>query len=205
MKKVFFILSLVASVMVFAQCNILGKSTINIADTETYTVENDNAQCPDCHLWVTIGGNTKIEGDFRKNKVTIQPIAGGRTVLSLSMLTSQGISQCSKNIDVIDRNITESRANVQNQTDCDITISGFKEVKYADGVVSFFPNEMQNNYKYTWTVVYGDGTQKTSNEKVPQFEYNREIGISTVRVKMMSSKCIKDLSKTYDVGFWKFF
>ena len=89
--------------------------------------------------------------------------------------------------------------------DCDITVNSFRDVKYAEGIVTFFPSEIQNNYGYTWTVIYATGEQKTSTEKIPQFPYTKENSITTVKVKILSNKCMKDLSKTYDSTFWKFF
>lgn len=203
MKKVTLIFALFWSIIIFSQCNISGDASINVLDTATYTIENDNAQCLDCHLWATIGGNSKIEGEYRKNTVKIKPIYGGRTVLSLTMLTPQGVSQCSKNIDIIDGNGVA--APQQTSSNCDIVVNAFKEVKYSEGVISLFPNETQNEYKYSWTAVYMNGEQRMSNEKVPQFNYTKDNSISTIKVKITSNKCIKDLSKTYNPSFWKMF
>lgn len=206
MKKTILSTFLLISVGMYSQCDINGKSSINIIETETYTLNNDNAQCTDCHLWVTIGGNSQLEGDTRKNSVKLKPVSGGRTVLSLSVLTAQGISQCSKNIDVVN-NVGKSLSDnaEQKPTDCDINFSGFQEIKYSQAVVSFFPANIQNDYKYTWVVNYANGDQKTSTEKVSQFPLVKENIITSVKLKIISQKCMKDLSKTYDNNFWKFF
>ena len=208
MKKILLLAGLTFAFSMEAQCNISGNSSVKVNEISTYTLDNDNAQCSDCHLWVTVGGNSQIDGEFRKNSVKIKPNSGGRTVLSLSVLTSQGLSQCSKNIDIID-GTTSSVSNLQNsiQTaqDCDIALESFKEVKYADGVVTFFPSNTNNDYKYSWTAVYADGKQAESSEKIPQFPYTKEGSITTVKVKIVSAKCIKSLSKSYDSTYWKFF
>jgi hypothetical protein len=191
---------------VYSQCNIVGKDSFSINDTETYTIENDNAQCSECHLWAVIGRNAQIDGDFRKNSVKIKPIAIGRTVLSLSVLSSEGFSQCSKNIDISADNASSTNsASNYNSVNCDITTTDFKEVKYGQGTVSFFPIPPNNDYKYTWTAIYFGGTQQESSEKVPLFPYNTDGGISTLKVKIMSSKCIRSMTRNYDPTYWENF
>lgn len=205
MKKLYLITTTLFSGLIYSQCTIVGNSTINITETETYQIENDNAQCTDCHLWVTIGGNAQLEGDFRKNSIRLKPTAPGRTVLSLAILTSQGLSQCSKNIDIVDGNQTSPIAQAERNINCDIAINSFREVKYSENIVTFFPSDINNEYKYTWTVSYSTGEQKTSTEKIPQFPYMKENEITSVKVKIVSSKCMKDLGKSYDNNYWKFF
>ena len=203
MKKFIIAATVMLSSAAFAQCNINGKSTIKVNETETYVLENDDAQCTDCHLWVAIGGNSELEGDTKKGSVKLKSTSGGRTVISLSVLTPKGLSQCSKNIDIITDNTTI--LNTQKNIDCDININGFKEVKYSEGIVTFFPSSTQNEYKYNWTAIYKNGEQKTSLEKIPQFNYSKQNGIITMKVRIVSSKCMKDMSKTYDDTYWKFF
>ena len=207
MNKLFLSLSLLGSTIVFGQCNIQGKSTIIPNEVSSYSVENDIAQCSDCHLWTTVGSNSQIEGDFKKNTVNIKPLSGGRTVLSLSMLSPQGLVQCSKNIDIIDgnANITSAPSQTSEKVNCDITVNNYKEVKYDTGVVTFFPNNTQNNYKYTWKVSYANGQTRESNDKIPQFIYSDEMNITKVNVKVVSLNCMKEFSKTYDHNYWKFF
>ena len=137
----------------------------------------------------------------------LKPISGGKTVLSLSVLTSQGLSQCSKNIDIIDASTSQATNQEQIKTvlDCDVKLDGFKEVKYAEGIVAFFPSSTNNNYQYTWTVVYANGKEVQSSEKIPQFPYTKEASITSVKAKVVSAKCIKNLSKNYDSTYWKFF
>ncbi len=205
MKKTITLFALLIAAFSMAQCIIIGKTSISIEENPMYSIENDNAQCTDCHLWVTVGGNSQLDGDFRKNTIKLKPTAGGRTVLSLSILTPQGLSQCSKNIDITDKTSNISTSSNQQKVDCDISVNSFREVKYAEGIVSFFPSNTQNNYGYTWTVIYANGEQKTSTEKIPQFPYTKEGSITTVKLKVLSTQCMKDLAKTYDNTYWKFF
>ncbi|MDO5616192.1 MAG: hypothetical protein Q4G16_08380 [Cruoricaptor ignavus] len=204
-KKIILGFGIFASFLLSAQCNITGKSTIGINDVETYTLQNDNAQCTDCHLWVTIGGNSQLEGDFRKSSVKLKPTSAGRTVLSLSVLTGQGLAQCSKNIDIVDSNSAVGNVQQKTNDDCDINVNNFKEVKYSDGIVAFIPSSTNNNFRYTWTVTFANGEQKESEEKVPQFPYNQGNGIVSVKMKIVSGVCLKNFSKTYEASYWKFF
>ena len=121
MKKFLFLLSFLSFTNAFSQCNIKGNATIKVLETETYTVENDIAQCKDCHLWVNIGGNSELQGDVKQNAVKLKGTSGGRTVLSLVMLSPQGVVQCSKNIDVVDGAIIDTnKTAVSTSSNCDI-------------------------------------------------------------------------------------
>ncbi len=209
MRKFFLVILLIASTAIyFAQCNIAGKSSIQVLETETYTLMSGNGQCVDCHLWVNLGGNTSIVGDNKQNSVKLTSNSAGRAVLTLSVLTNQGLVQCSKNIDIFN---TLSGENISNQTvpketvNCDIDISGFKEVKVTDGVVSFFPSSSDKEFKFEWIAIYGNGEEKQSKERVPQFSYSAENPISIVKLKVISPICIKNLSKSYEANYWKFF
>lgn len=212
MKKIFLMSAFLMQVGGFAQCIITGSSQAQLNQPETYSVENDNAQCTDCHLWAAVGGNSSIEGEFRKNTVTINPIAGGKTVLTLSILTAQGFSQCSKSIDIVggatSNNSTPVSVSTNKKLACDIDVSNYKEVAYSDKVVSFFPirqEQEQGKFKYLWVAVYLNGDKKESTDKVPRFGYSEENPIVDVTIKVTSDRCIKTLSKNYDATFWKNF
>lgn len=203
------------SMQLSAQCNIAGPSSINVSEETAYIIPNEIAQCKDCHLWVALGSDFLISGDNRQNSVKVKATNGGRKILSATVLTSKGILQCCKNIDVLiatsgtpssNSSITTSSTASQNsQPACDVKVDNFKEVKYDEGIVTFFPNSNDASYIYNWTISYDNGETKTSNEKIPQFSYSAENGIKTVRVKIISAKCYKDYSKTYDSNFWKYF
>lgn len=210
MKKLVLVATFFISIFAFSQCTITGKSAIKVLEEETYSVDKEMAQCKDCHLWVSVGGNATISGDNRQNAVKIKANSGGRQVLSASILTPQGLLQCSKNIDILDTSEVGIAKNNVSTNDipklpnCDVQVNNFKEVKYAENIVSFFPNVTDGDYKYQWTVNYANGDQMISTEKVPQFPYTKENGISTVKVKVTSTKCIKEFTKTYELSFWKF-
>lgn len=205
MIKTLTFISLSFSFMLSAQCNIVGKSSITKNEIATYTIENDIAQCPDCHLWIAVGNNAQLESDFKKNSVKIKPLSSGRTVLSLSILSDHGLVQCSKNIDILADGLIDREQTQSEKINCDITTNNFKEVKYDVGMVTFFPNDSQKEYKYTWKVNYSNGEIKESNEKIPKFPYSEEKPITKVSVKVVSLNCMKEFSKTYDKYYWKFF
>lgn len=205
MKKITLIITLLISVFAFSQCVIKGNTKMKVSDVETFSIDNDLAQCPDCHLWVNISGNTELQGDVKQNSVKLKANSPGRTVLSLVVLSSQGVSQCSKNIDVVD--VTTAKPdNVVSTTssNCDIDFSDYREAKTSDGIVAFLPNG-KNNYKYEWNATYENGDKKTSTEQIPQFNYSRDNGIKTMVLKVTSPRCIRNFTKTYEPNFWKFY
>lgn len=205
MKKTLLLTAIAVYSVAFAQCKIVGNSQAKTTQPETYTIENDNAQCTDCHLWSVIGSNAAIDGEFRKNSVKIVPNSGGRIILSLTTLTSQGVSQCSKNIDIADNSVAATPSPEQN-VNCDVEIKNFKEVKFAEGIVSFFPIEQNpKDFKFTWTVSYANGDKKESTEKVPQFPYSEANPINDVKVKIFSGTCLKSFTKNYEANYWKIF
>ena len=210
MKKFTFLSFLFFGILLNAQCTISGKSSIILNTEESYSVANETAQCKDCHLWVGVGTNASISGDNRQSIVKVKGNSVGRQVISVAILTQQGLMQCSKNIDIIENKIaaensvTTTLEPIQ-KPDCNIKISDFKEVKYADNIVTFFPIGDDHQFRYIWTAIYMDGKEITSKEKVPQFPFTKTVGIKTVKLQMISDKCLKSLSKTYDNNYWEFF
>ncbi len=211
MKKSLLFLSLISTTYFFAQCNIEGNNTAKVGEQVTYTVDNDTAQCTDCHLWVTTGGNSTVDGEFRKNNVTIKPNSIGRTILSLTMLTQNGVVQCVKNIDVVagtntiaTSNSPETGSSITTKPNCDITVDNFKELKYERGIVTFIPSDTENNYKYIWIVSYKNET-KESTSLIPKFSYSDTNPIVKVMLRIVSKKCIREFSKNYESSYWTFF
>lgn len=208
MKKWTLLSTLFCALLFNAQCTINGKNTLNIGETVNYSVDMELAQCTDCHLWTYAGNGINLEGDTRKNTVTVRGANGGRAVISVTYLSSMGISQCSKNIDVLaSGGYADNNAGNTNpsQVNCDVQVANFKEVKVDDGVVSFFPQGDNGNFNYEWTALYVDGSTKTSKDKVPQFTFTPNVGILKISAKITSNICYKTLSKTYDVNYWKSF
>lgn len=186
----------------FAQCFIKGNSTITVGVPETFTVEKSIENCKNCHVWTIDGGNVSIEGSDKESSVKLKGNFFGGTILSLVMTTEKETARCSKVIDVTDPILNEPQ---NNNANCDIDFSDYKEVKNDDGKVSFSPMKTENNFKFYWTVVFENGEQKTSEEKVPQFNYAKENGIVSVTGKIVSKKCIRNFTKKYDSNFWRFF
>ena len=210
MKKFVILIAVFLGVIVNAQCNIIGKSSIEIQSEETYSIANEIAQCKDCHLWVGLGSNANFVGDNRQNTVKIKANNAGRQVISLAVLTSQGLMQCSKNIDIIEAKAKIKDSNsitldpVQ-KVDCNVQINDFKEVKYSENIVSFFPIGEDLQFKFIWTATYFDGREVVSKDKIPQFPFTKTDGIKSVKLQMISGLCMKSLSRSYENKYWEFF
>ena len=217
MKKFLSILFLGILLPGFGQCTIDGVTSATVGEEVTLTVSGAEAQCKECHLWVAVGNTAVISGDARLKTVKIASIKPGRQVISLAMLTPQGLAQCSKNIDVLEQTAGVANSSAPLSTTnvpppappvakpCDINVNNYKEVKYEAGVVSFFPLDTQGDWKYKWTVTYNDGETSKSYEKVPQFNYSAAKPINTVKLQVVSQKCMKEFTKRYDSNFWLYF
>lgn len=196
MKKNLFLLPLLmVGTGIFAQCNIIGKSHIGFNETAEYTVDVD-AQCTDCYQWKAPSNNAVIMGNGMQKTIGLKGAGNGQTILSTTVLTPQGVSICSKVIEIVGGNNSVATSN------CDVEITDFKEAKISNRVLALFPNNPSNSsYSYQWTANYSNGDIKTSNEKVPQLPYP----FQSIKVKVTSKKCYKEYTKTYNDSFWKFF
>lgn len=208
------LLSILTYSSLFSQCTINGKSIIKVQDEETYSLSPEIGQCKDCHLWSNYGKNATIIGDNKLSSIKLKANEVGRQLISISALTSQGMVQCSKTIEILDgKNYeevingtsTDIKQNTNTSKNCDIEVTDFKQGKFGDGIVNFFPNVSNNEYKYGWTVTYSDGSIMKSADKTPQFPYTKEKGISVVKLQIFSKNCIKDLSRSYEPIFWEHF
>jgi len=198
----------------FAQCTITGKSILKVQDEETYSISPDIGQCRDCHLWSNYGKSATVIGDNKLSSIKLKANEEGRQLISISVLTSQGMIQCSKTIEILngknyENAINGTSADIKQNTNisknCDIEVTDFKQGKFGEGIVNFFPNVSNNEYKYAWTVNYSDGSIMKSTDKTPQFPYSKEKSISIVKLQIFSKNCIKDLSRSYEPIFWEHF
>lgn len=200
MKKSLLILPLLmVGSSVFAQCNIIGKANVGINETAEYSVDMEG-QCADCYQWKTINNQSVIMGSGTQKKVGVKGTGNGQTLLSVTVLTPQGVSMCSKTIGVGDVNNAPNN-NRETEPNCDVDVREFKETKISEGLMAFFPSATNNVYNYQWTATYANGETKTSNEKVPQLQYPMQ----TIKLRVTSKKCYKEYTKTYTDSFWRFF
>lgn len=180
---------------IFSQCNIIGKSHIGFNETAEYTIDVD-AQCPDCYQWKNPNNNAIIMDNGIQKTIGLKGTGNGQTILHATVLTPQGVSTCSKVIEITGGNNASSTFN------CDIGITDIKEAKFSDDTIALFPNNSDGTtYNYLWTANYSNGESKTSNEKVPQLPYP----FKSIKLKVTSKKCLKEYSKTYDDNFWQYF
>ena len=212
MRKVILSLPVLVSALFYSQCTVVGKDVVSVNELQNYTVENDNAQCAECFQWSVSGANSKIEGDVKGKLIQLKNLTPGKTQLTATVLSKNGSIQCSKNIEIKPAEIiTEKNANVATTTapevkkDCNIQVRDIKELKSSENLVEFYPIPPNSNFKYYWTANYESGSQKESTEIVPQFPYSKGDGILSLKLKIVSDKCINTSSKTYDSNFWKFY
>ncbi|EKB61294.1 hypothetical protein [Bergeyella zoohelcum] len=207
MKKLGLFFAITVAHLAYSQCTIEGKSSIQPNVEETYTVTKATGQCTDCHLWVTIGGNAAIVSDTKKSAIQLKAGTSGRQIISATVLTSDGIAQCSKSIDIgstASANVTNNNSS-SNKENCDITTYNYTEVKTSDTTVNFYPNELNTNFHFQWKTTYFDGEVKNSTMPTPQFPFSKTKGIKSVNVKITSSKCMKEFTKSYEENYWRFF
>ena len=206
MKKLTLFSLLFFGILLNAQCNIAGSSTIKINSEETYSIANEIAQCKDCHNWQTVGTFATISGDNRQNSLKLKGNSVGKQVLTLSVITAEGVLQCSKNIEIVEHDpSTTERGEPNEKMNCGIKVNDFKEVKYSESMVAFFPLDTNDDYRYTWTATYFDGKELTSKEKVPQFPFSKTDALKNVKVQIIANSCIRKLSRNYDPAYWQYF
>ena len=207
------LLILVASFLVsnsYGQCTIAGNNTLNPNEIASFTVDA-KAQCDECYSWKSSSEpNLTIEGNNKTNKINVKSAQIGKGKISVSVLTSQGLVQCDKIVEVIapvaiaTSNVIEKKqSTVENS--CGILIDDFKEVKVSDAVISFFPNVNPTDYLYKWSVSYANGEVQESSEKIPQFFYSDINFITLVKLRITRNNplCAITISKKFDEGFWK--
>lgn len=201
MKKLSTLLLGLSASLGMAQCEILGNSTLSAGETATYSISNEWAQCKQCHYWSAIG-NTEIVGDNRLNVVQVRARNAGNSTLSLQYFSTNGLVKCNKDIKVVGQNAQNQQVQRNTENECDILLTNFREVRTDDDTIAFFPDTNQELH-YNWKVVYNDGTEATSNEKVPEFEISAQRYIESVQVQAFSRSCYKKLGKTYNQANWK--
>lgn len=200
MKKISTLLLGLSASFAMAQCEILGNSTLNIGEIATYSIGNEWAQCKQCHFWSTTG-NTEVVGDNRLNTIQVRAKNTGTSTLSLQYFSTSGLVNCSKDITIVGQN-TQNQTNTDSH--CDILLTNFREVMTGANSIAFFPDTNQE-LNYTWKVVYSDGTEATSNEKVPEFHFSAQKPIESVNIQVASKSCFKKFTKTYNEAYWKNF
>ncbi|WP_312768878.1 hypothetical protein [Epilithonimonas sp.] len=182
----------------YAQCNITGNKIIAPNEITTFSVDA-KAQCEECYLWKSSNEQAfKIEGNNKLNKVSVTGKDFGKSTISVSILTDQGLLQCEKNIELTDLKQSPTGNN------CGIKIDDFKEVKVSESIISFFPNFNSGDYLYKWTVTYANGENQESAEKIPQFFYSDINYITMIKLKVSSKSpiCSMTISKKYEQNYW---
>ena len=187
MKKFSQLFLVLVSTLSFAQCEIIGKSSLVVGEKSNYSIKKD-AQCKECYRWTSEGG-ILVESDNRLDSVETMPINAGNSTLSVQYISENGnITKCSKDISILAKeNLEETPAESAKKGDCDIDVTNYETRKISNDRLGFF---RQKQY---------------STEKAPQFSYSKDNQIVTVSVTVVSKSCYKKFTKPYDDNFWKFF
>lgn len=196
----------------FAQCTINGPSTLAVGSSATYSVNDDTAQCANCHLWENNGSVASMSANAKRRATRVTGNSSGNMTLSLTMLTPKGVSQCHKSIQVGNSvssgsSVTTSSGNrsdysTTNSANCNTDFTNYSEMRKGDGLVAFVPSTTNADYKYQWTANYANGDVKTSTDSRPNFSYSKDNGISSVSVRITSPNCISNFTKTYNATYW---
>lgn len=212
MKKLLVLFSSALMTSAFAQCTIDGPSSLAVGSTATYSVNMDDAQCSNCHLWENHGSVASMSSNAKKRAVRVTGNSTGNMTLSLAMLTPKGISQCNKTISV-GNNVASNAAattssrdrtdySTTNAANCNSDFTNYTEMRKSDGVVAFVPSTTNTDYKYRWEATYANGEVKTSTDSTPNFSYSKDNGISSVKVRITSPNCISNFTKSYNATYW---
>lgn len=185
-----------------AQCDISGASTLQVGQSVTYATHPTDVQCKDCHQWAISGDHGIISTDKKLNKIDFKATRAGNATVSLVYLSPRGVEKCSKEIQIIDPTATKRVVQKTQDSDCDIEFADFKEVKINENTIAFFPNSSQK-LNYTWETHYQNGQIESSTDKVPQFTLSAKNPIVSVKIKLTSAICFKQISKSYDASYWK--
>lgn len=198
MKKFLILVAGSLAALSFGQCTIAGNNSIKLNGSDTFSVDT-KAQCEECYFWKSADQNIKIDNNNKANKITVTAVNIGKSTLSVSILSDQGLLQCEKIIDVVDPKQSVAENN------CGVFIDDFKDVKVTESIISFFPNENSNDYLYKWTVTYINGDSQDSTEKIPQFFFSEINYITMVKLKITTKSplCSITLAKKYEQNYWK--
>ncbi|PZU87808.1 MAG: hypothetical protein DI529_06475 [Chryseobacterium sp.] len=203
MKKYLILAAGFLATISYAQCTIAGNSTIKLNELASFSVDA-KAQCDECYVWKTSSDKTLFpEGNTKSNKINVKANAVGKSSISVSILTQQGLLQCEKIVEITTENPASNLTNADNP--CGIKIDDFKEIKVTDNIISFFPNDNPTYCLYQWTVTYNNGDKKDSSEKIPQFNLIQENPIISVKLKITTKSpiCSYTITKKYAENHWK--
>ncbi|WP_262151117.1 hypothetical protein [Chryseobacterium foetidum] len=196
MKTIFILILTSMSLLLPAQCQITGASTVKVGDS-IQLMSNTAAKCIDCYRWNVSSDEFLSIQSSGEGKITLKALKAGTANINLTVETAHGKLNCEKDLEI------QNHSQVK-EKQCDIEISDFKDVKVDDTTMSFFPNKMSQKYSYYWQAIYADGSTKESEEKIPQFPNSPAAIINTVSVKITnkSLNCFSVITRTYGEKFW---
>lgn len=194
MKKISTILFSITSSVIFAQCEIIGKSNINVGEKESYSVTGSYSQCEQCHHWAS-QGNANIITDNRLNNISINPIKEGNAKLSIEYLSDSGLIKCHKDIVISNKENINNKENIDSN-ECDIDVTDYEEIEITKDRLAFM-DISGKGYNHNWEVTYKNGQKSTSNDNSPQFINYKDNPIKKVTITVKSNKCHKKFTISY--------
>lgn len=202
MKKILSFTALAMSMAVYSQCNILGASSLTINQIEKYSVEIPG-QCQECYDWSSSTDKIKFETNIKQKDVVLKAVSEGQTTISVSVLTAQGVQQCSKLLEIKSASSEKNSGGVNaEKITCEVGINDFKDVLLNDETISFVLVTASDSYQYKWTVGYANGEKRESTLKLPQFPFIKNNDITSVQVRIQTTACYKELTRVYPLNYW---
>lgn len=202
MKKLLLLFTILNFSFAFSQCTINGADQVQVGERQDYTAEVSADFSANAYEWIYLDQKVIPQSDLNQNVLTVRGSVPGKSVLSLELKSSSGISKCQKTIEVIAPLSVALDVNAQK---CNIEIDAFKEVRVSDTTVAFEAVAAENNFSYQWTVHYRNGSKKVSKDKVGSFDFSNDNVIDQVELGISDKKCTKKIVKSYNHNFWYFF
>ncbi|MBD8084063.1 hypothetical protein [Chryseobacterium caseinilyticum] len=196
MKTLLTLILTVASLLVSAQCQILGLPTVKVGDS-LQLMSDTAAKCNDCYLWKISSEDFLSVQSSAEGKISLEALKAGTVKVSLTVETADGNLTCQRDVEI------QNPSQVKEKK-CDVEITDFKDVKVDKNTMSFFPNVISQKYSYRWKAFYADGSTKESEEKIPQFTNNPNSVINAVEVQIINKMtlCTSIITRTFGEKVW---
>ena len=196
MKNLSILILTLLSILLPAQCQIIGSTTLKVGDS-LQLMADTAAKCADCYSWKILSQDFLSVQSSAEGKISLKALKAGNEKITLTIETSAGKLSCEKDIEI--KNISQIK-----EKKCDVEITDFKDVKVDENTMSFFPNVSSQKYSYRWKAFYADGTSKESEEKIPQFKNSQANVIDSIEVQIInkSSLCSSIITRTFGEKIW---
>lgn len=220
MKKLITLsLLIMGSISINAQCQIqLSSNAMTLNETQTLSLA-EKATCRDAHYWEVSGTGLQVLGNNTDEKLTIQAVSAGNSVIRVNYISPQGPRQCEVRVGVIDPSTgrlihttvdvapSPSQNSAQDNVSrlsvpCTLATKGFKEIRNGETMFSFVPDaEETPETTYTWTALRSDGKEISLTDRTALFDSPKDAYIMRVKLVVQNPICKRELSKVYHQNF----